>query len=541
MAPGFDVPLSLQQPELLIDQLRERLDNPRTVWGDLEGLAASIEARGVIEPLVVRPMPESAGVPPLTYEILAGARRFRGAKLAGLTSVPVVVRICDDQTALEVTILENLQREDVSPLDEARAYEALQQADWGYTPEVIAAKVGKSTSYIYRRLKLLQLIPAARAKLDAGEIFVAHAERLARLTATQQRDALDTCTLDLFRGDEFGASEPAPISKLDAWIDTHVRIDPASPDVQHYFPEVADEVATAEATHSALLQLSESHHAGADLGAPLPKGVLGRGRWTPIRGTKDACPHVQRGVVVHGGPMRILEVCAQKGCPKHRPAAPAVPAHGAQTATATAATARHEAEQRRARLQRLDGTVTLHALRQATTQAVRGLTALPADLLVALVGELAAHHDDIVGFCAVAGLPEPEGPYDSPDLAGLETKKISDLIRFVAWLVLNTVAHANPKTAPALLKRYKVDLGKVETSVRAAGVPGLCRHCGCRKDDACPEGCTWVEVPGEPPSTCCRAEACRAAEAKAQKTAARGKRRATVVARPVAKRKARGR
>lgn len=332
--------------EIPIAQLHESPKNPRRHWSEagLAELTASVRQHGVLTPLLVRP--NATG-----FEIAAGHRRLRAATPAGLATVPARIREMDDRAFLEVLTIENLQREDVHPLDEAEGYQALMTVDRAYTPEAIAAKVGKSTSYVYQRLKLLSLIPQAKQAFQADTITAGHAVRLARLTPEQQRPALEECFYPIFRPrrDDADVHEPAPLSKLDAWIDSHVRIDLRAPDTQHYFPELAEQVAV-EQTAGTVLELSDSHHVNVDLGTK-KHGAIGRGRWTPIRTARDRCDHVQKGVVVHGGPMRLLEVCATKGCRKHFPARASAGngragATGAREAQEEKAKAEREAEER---------------------------------------------------------------------------------------------------------------------------------------------------------------------------------------------------
>ncbi len=298
-----------------IGEIHESPWNPRKHYpaASMVDLVASILAKGVITPLILRPNANG-------FEIAAGHRRFRAAQTAGLVALPGRVRELSDQDFLEVLTIENLQREDIHPLDEADGYAAILKADKAYTVDAIAAKVGKSASYIYQRLKLTELIFAAREAYERDEITAGHAIRLARLTPSQQDAALPECFYGLLAGGDGEKREPAPLSKLDRWIEKHDRVDVAAAETQHYFPEVAAEIAQ-EAEPEKLLQLSESHTPGADLGDK-KSGILGAGRWTRITGKKNTCPNAQKGVVVHGGPMRVLEVCATKGCPKHFPAAP---------------------------------------------------------------------------------------------------------------------------------------------------------------------------------------------------------------------------
>lgn len=326
-----------------LSELRECPLNPRKHFDQarLDELARSMAPPvGVLEPLLVRP---AKGKTP--YEIVAGARRFRAAQIAGLAAVPVLVRSLTDAQVLELMVIENNQRDDVHPLEEADGYAQLMALDRAYTVEAIAARTGKSASYIYRRLKLRDLIPAARQAFEADELTAAHAERLARLTPDQQTDALkEACFYPLFGaatpsqrdvtgGDDLGPGrrDVMPVSKLDEWTAKHTRVALDSPDVPAYFPELAqaqqESVADGEDVAAAprMLELSESYQPSAALGTK-KHGALGRGRWVEI-GAKDSytrkvvkpCEHAERGVVVHGGAVRVLIVCATKGCPVHFP------------------------------------------------------------------------------------------------------------------------------------------------------------------------------------------------------------------------------
>lgn len=340
--------------ELPLAQLFDSALNPRRRFHQtkVDEIAASIRTHGIIEPLVVRPR-VSGG-----FEVVAGHYRLRAAMAAPLDVVPCVQRQLTDLEALEVMLIENKQREDVHPLDEADGYARLHELDGAYSPEAIAAKVGVSTSYVYRRLKLREMIPEAREVFEADEITAAHAERLARLTPKQQQDALPECFYPIFRGSadpDAKRRDIAPVAKLDAWIESHTRLQPAAPEVQHYFPAVAAAVdavddATGDEPPASLIELSESHMPGPLLGKK--HGALARGSWTPILTKKDRCAHVQRGVIVHGGRPRVLDVCATKGCPKHRPVAKKAKTAEAVRAKYQQQLARQDAERKRQEIER---------------------------------------------------------------------------------------------------------------------------------------------------------------------------------------------
>jgi ParB family transcriptional regulator, chromosome partitioning protein len=147
--------------ELPITDIHESalLTNPRATFDQdaLNELAASIRLHGVLQPILVRPRSNDS-----CYELIAGARRLRASRLAEIAMIPAHVVTFDDQAAREAAIIENLQRQDVHPLEEAEAYERLMSTDPLVTADTIAAKVGKSATYVYARLTLLRLQPDIR-------------------------------------------------------------------------------------------------------------------------------------------------------------------------------------------------------------------------------------------------------------------------------------------------------------------------------------------------------------------------------------------
>ena len=148
---------------------------PRRHFDDaaLAELAASLKAHGVIQPLVVRVRKDR----PDRHEIIAGERRWRAAQLAGLDAVPVLVRSISDQEALALALVENLQREDLSPIEEAEAYRRLME-EFGLTQDSVAGLVGRSRPQISNTLRLLRLPPAVREMVSDGRLSAGHARAL---------------------------------------------------------------------------------------------------------------------------------------------------------------------------------------------------------------------------------------------------------------------------------------------------------------------------------------------------------------------------
>lgn len=160
---------------LPIDALRPNLNQPRRTFqqAELEELAASIREKGVIQPLIVRADPHD----PKTFEIVAGERRWRAAQMANLHQVPVVVRSYTDSEAFEVAIIENIQRADLNPIDEAAGYRALME-QFGHTQEKLATALGKSRSHIANLVRLLSLPEDVQVLLVSGALSAGHARAI---------------------------------------------------------------------------------------------------------------------------------------------------------------------------------------------------------------------------------------------------------------------------------------------------------------------------------------------------------------------------
>jgi len=201
---------------LALEKIIPHPDNRRVGGFDpvkLEQLAASIRDVGVQQPIIVRRHLKNG-----SYELVAGERRCRAAKLAGLTEIPAIVRELDDLQVLKVQTIENLQREDVHPLDEADGFARLIEKA-GYEVDQVAQELGKSASYVYQRLKLKELIPAARELFVDAEITAGHAILIARLEPEQQK----ACITDGLRHWE---NEDVPsVRHLDGWIRNNVLMD----------------------------------------------------------------------------------------------------------------------------------------------------------------------------------------------------------------------------------------------------------------------------------------------------------------------------
>ena len=174
-APASTIPLS--QIESCRAQPRKSFDQEK-----LEELADSIRQHGVIQPLTVRKL--SSGY----YQIIAGERRWRAARMAALTDVPAVVIEADDQKAMELAMIENLQREDLNPMEEAEGFRAL-VSNYGMTQEEAARRVGKSRSAVANAMRLLDLSPALQELVTEGQLSAGHARALLPLSSALRVEA----------------------------------------------------------------------------------------------------------------------------------------------------------------------------------------------------------------------------------------------------------------------------------------------------------------------------------------------------------------
>lgn len=168
-----------------IDRIEPNPDQPRQTWDEaaLDDLAASIREHGVLQPILVRPR-EGGG-----YQLVAGERRWRAAKRAGLQTVPAMIEEIDDDTALEIAIIENLQREDLSPLDEALMFERM-TADHGYSVRKLAQKLGKDKGYIENRLRLADAPPEVQQLVSLRKDTLSHAYELLKVEDPRKRRRL---------------------------------------------------------------------------------------------------------------------------------------------------------------------------------------------------------------------------------------------------------------------------------------------------------------------------------------------------------------
>jgi len=219
--------------------------NPRRHFDDayLAELARSIADKGVVQPILVRQV-DAGSRKPMRFEIVAGECRYRASKLAQQTHIPAVVRLYTDEQVLELQLIENIHRKDLTPLEEARGYRALIDTNpTKHSAESIATRIGMSLAYVWDRMKLLDLVPAAQELLEQERMTVGHAILVARLKPEDQKRVIDPHERALFEDDDaelpmgqrdaknpgkydaYDGVKPRSIRELQAWITDHVRFD----------------------------------------------------------------------------------------------------------------------------------------------------------------------------------------------------------------------------------------------------------------------------------------------------------------------------
>lgn len=344
MTVDTSTPGVLDRPEtdrfeyLALTALIESGHNPRRHFdpAKLAELAESIREKGIVEPLVVR----TFGAQPNQYEIIAGARRYRAARSAGLTHVPCIVREYSDEDVLELFLVENVQRDDLAPLEQARGFKQLLTANPDkYSAATIATKVGMSPAWVWDRLKLLDLVPEAQNLLDTGRISVGHAIVLARLKPADQERAIDPdgnglwepagATLDLdeasYDDDPYQDVKPRSIRELEAWVANHVRFDVAHAAQAQplVFTDLATQVeAAAEqpGRGKKVISITYNHHTHPSARDDAERTYSPQS-WRRADGREGSatCDHAVLGVVVVGPHQgRAFQVCiARDTCRVH--------------------------------------------------------------------------------------------------------------------------------------------------------------------------------------------------------------------------------
>ena len=350
---------------LPITVLVESPTNPRKRFDEtaLQELAESFKAQGVLAPLLVREREDRS------YEVIAGARRLRAARIAELSTVPVRIVRLTDAEAIEAQVTENLQREDIHPLEEALGFRALLELrEPAYTVASIAARAGKSEAYVYGRIKLADLIPPVAEAFLRDQITTGHALLIAKLPSAQQQEAFSAAFRSMWTSSG-NTQVLVPVRELAAWIESNILLQLESVPFDKLdeslvadagsctdcpkrtgfnkllFAEVRRDCCSDPAcfrrkieTHIAkvldikpkLVQISSAWNSRE--GAPLGRNRYvelqlrkskSNGTATKLSPAQKPCEKMADALVMDGGKRgHIVKVCADPGCRVHHPNTP---------------------------------------------------------------------------------------------------------------------------------------------------------------------------------------------------------------------------
>lgn len=215
---------------LRMSEIEPNKGQPRKDFDEeaIRGLAESIREHGLIQPIVVRPMPNG-----ITYQIIAGERRWRACRVLGLSEVPVIIREMDDMEAAQLAIIENIQREDLNPVEEAIAYKELID-NFSMTQEALAKAIGKSRPYISNSMRLLSLPDEAIASLRDGEITTGHAKAL---MAIENKDRINEALERVISGKLSVRDTEKLASAINAESDDDKPLTREEKQIRNYFTE----------------------------------------------------------------------------------------------------------------------------------------------------------------------------------------------------------------------------------------------------------------------------------------------------------------
>jgi ParB family chromosome partitioning protein len=221
-------PLDEELAKIPVDLLQRGRYQPRLDMRaeSLQELSDSIRAQGVVQPIVVRPLDVQRPGEPLRYEIIAGERRWRAAQMAGLHDVPAVIRRVTDEAAVAMSLIENIQRENLNPLEEARALDRLIR-EFDMTHQTAADAVGRSRAAVSNLLRLLELAEEVKALVESRQLEMGHARALLALTAARQQ--VEVATLVAKKGLSVRETE-ALVRRLTSGKPEHEEREPPRPD-----------------------------------------------------------------------------------------------------------------------------------------------------------------------------------------------------------------------------------------------------------------------------------------------------------------------
>jgi ParB family chromosome partitioning protein len=491
---------------LPLDSLVESGMNPRRSFDEaaLNELANSIRSQGVLSPLLVRPKG------PQSFEIVAGARRYRAAQLAGQESVPVRIVELSDAQALETSIVENLIRAEVHPMEEASGFRALLNLEEPrYSIEQISARTAKTPAYIAARLKLTELVPAVVEVFYRDEIGTGHALLLAKLQPAQQEEALTAC----FREDYVSGGKPRrillPVRQLQEWIERHILLEldsaPFPKDDRELVPEAgacltcpkrtgfntllfaeikADACTSPDCYQSKvdafvaktivakpkLVQITRAYGKPPENSPAIPRSEYVEIRAEKPTNQKQAewpeyktCKYTTEAIVTEGSDKgELRKICANADCPVHHPKKERTPANDG------AFKAAQEKQRREEAIAQATGLRELSAIVEAVPVRL-----MKRDLLF-VVERLAAMLDErrLAIVLRQHGIGKAKSPADTPAkllsafARKAEESTLGGLLVEVVILYTAQSANDNGRTLKEAAEYYKVDVNAISAKVK---------------------------------------------------------------------------
>jgi ParB/RepB/Spo0J family partition protein len=434
--------------------------NPRTFFDDekMSNLVESVKAGGIHEPIIGRKVNGH-------IEIVAGERRWRAAQKAKLETVPIILRELTDAEALEIQIIENEQREDVSALDQAAGFRKLMELDpKTYTAETLAQRIGLKPASVYLRLKLLAMNDGAKALFREGKIDAGHAVLIARLSVHDQDKAVKWLRDELkHRGEEGQVG----VRDLKRWINQNVKVDLFGPELAETQPQVATRLAKLKDKGVEVAQITRQYMQPEEA---KKAGLLQYNDYREIG--KKKCDHARIGAVVLGADkVELLDICTEKKCKTHWPEVAAAnrarTAHTRQAKESPAAKAKRlkaEADQKRQR-------EIENALRgKVLTQILGGVKAIGKPVLAYLVNSQLdmAGGVEFEDELKALGLDKL---YHGTTRDGSHLLKATD--RQLAQLaILGVIGDRLHYELPKVAKEFRVDLKKLAKGLQTAAPQG---------------------------------------------------------------------
>jgi ParB/RepB/Spo0J family partition protein len=487
MTPTGTNPAAATLKFVKLDEVHESPRNPRHRYRGIEELAESLKTHGQLTPALVRTNANG-------YELAAGHRRFRAAKLAGLTHLEVKVRQIADAEFAEILTIENSERSDLHPLEEAEGYKLLME-EAGYDVAKIATRINRSHEFVHDRMRLLQLIPELKAQFLESRFLLAHAIILAKLTPEHQRAAMRTERVGgygsrrreggLYRTDltldrKVFPYVPASPGELQEWVNDNCRFKPDAVQLEEDFPETAVLLESAQETGTKVVYITDGFMVSSGARDVNEKTIPERS-WKRADGEygSKTCDRAVVGIYADGDTRgEAIGVCISKtSCLVHW--GPEVRARKAREAKKAKGGAGASTKTKKAPALRA---YTPQQIKAKRTVSIRGAAVKPLEQALKI-----AHIKPNVKLVAAARAwamkeADVKGTLSADEL--LVALFAVDAYHTVYWKLRERPQELAVFGVDAILAQIKVD---------------TCVHCGCSEENAC-----RIEKPGSYSSRSCK-------------------------------------